>query len=212
MLRVFLVILGLGCGFKGVDAVPFRVTSTVAYSFQLYQELGLKGEVNFPAFEQALKGYVRYAQEKDRLLVLIDYTKPSTEKRFYIIDLWQKRILLSSHVAHGRASGANYAVSFSNKPGSNKSSVGFFRTGETYYGKNGYSLMLDGLEKGINDKARERSIVLHGASYADPSVLKGQERLGRSLGCPALPANISREVIDTIKNGVLLYIYGHNKT
>ena len=97
-------------------------------------------------------------------------------------------------MAHGRGSGDNYAVAFSNRPGSYQSSLGFFR-----------------LEKGINDKARERAIVVHGANYADPAVLKGQQRLGRSLGCPALPPDISKQVIDTIKGGVLLYIYGLNK-
>ena len=95
-------------------------------SFQLYQELGLRGEVNFPAFEQALKGFSRYASGQDRLLVLIDYTKPSTEKRFYILDLLQKKLLLSTYVAHGRGSGDSYAVAFSNRPGSYQSSWDFF--------------------------------------------------------------------------------------
>ena len=128
-----------------------------------------------------------------------------------MIDLKQEKVLFSSYVSHGRASGENYAVSFSNQPGSHKSSLGFFLTGNTYIGKNGYSLLLDGLEQGINDKARERSIVIHGADYADPAVLKKQNRLGRSLGCPALPPAISSQIIDTIKNGSLLYIYGKNK-
>ena len=199
MYKVVILILSLVCGVRVGKAVEALPETTVASSFQLYQELGLRGEVNFPAFEQALKGFSRYASGQDRLLVLIDYTKPSTEKRFYILDLLQKKLLLSTYVAHGRGSGDNYAVAFSNRPG------------DTYMGKNGYSLFLDGLEKGINDKARERAIVVHGANYADPAVLKGQQRLGRSLGCPALPPDISKQVIDTIKGGVLLYIYGLNK-
>ena len=211
MYNVVILILSLVCGVRAGKAVEALPETTVASSFQLYQELGLRGEVNFPAFEQALKGFSRYASGQDRLLVLIDYTKPSTEKRFYILDLLQKKLLLSTYVAHGRGSGDNYAVAFSNRPGSYQSSLGFFRTGDTYMGKNGYSLFLDGLEKGINDKARERAIVVHGANYADPAVLKGQQRLGRSLGCPALPPDISKQVIDTIKGGVLLYIYGLNK-
>lgn len=177
----------------------------------LYQQLGIEETISFPAFENALKGYSRLPVEKKGLLALIDYTKPSTMKRFCVVDLEQQRVLYASHVSHGRRSGENYAESFSNQPGSYKSSLGFFLTGKTYYGKNGYSLTLDGLEKGINDKARERSIVIHGADYSDPSVLKGQGRLGRSLGCPALPPEVSRQVIDTIKDGVLLYIYGLNK-
>ena len=178
MYKVVILILSLVCGVRVGKAVEALPETTVASSFQLYQELGLRGEVNFPAFEQALKGFSRYASGQDRLLVLIDYTKPSTEKRFYILDLLQNILLLSTYVAHGRGSGDNYAVAFSNRPGSYQSSLGFYRTGDTYMGKNGYSLFLDGLDKGINDKARERAIVVHGANYAAPEVLKGQQRLG----------------------------------
>lgn len=142
---------------------------------------------------------------------MIDFTKPSTEKRFCVIDMQQKQVLFETYVSHGKNSGGNYATSFSNQPGSFKSSLGLFRTGETYYGKNGYSLVLEGLEKGINDKAKERAIVIHGASYADPALIPAQGRLGRSLGCPALPPVVSQKVIDTIKEGMLLYIYGNNK-
>lgn len=181
-------------------------------SYGLYHTLNLSETVSFPAFRKALEGYAKYREHGDNsLLVLIDFTKPSTEKRFCVVDLEQKKVLFSSYVAHGRASGENYAVSFSNRPGSHKSSLGFYRTGNTYIGKNGYSLFLDGLEQGVNDKARERAIVIHGADYADPIVLKKQNRLGRSLGCPALPPAVSSQIIDTIKNGSLLYIYGKNQ-
>lgn len=178
---------------------------------QLYQKLALAETVSYQAFQQALRGYNRYIPEKP-LLVVIDYSRPSTGKRMCVIDLSVKQVLFESHVAHGRNSGENYAVSFSNEPGSYKSSLGFFHTAETYYGRNGYSLMLDGLEKGRNDKARERAIVVHGAPYADPGVVRGQGRLGRSLGCPALPPAVSKQVIDTIKEGALLYIYGIDRT
>lgn len=178
---------------------------------RLYEELKLEETVGFTAFQQALKGYRTYSGKADTLLSVIDFTKPSTEKRFCVVDLKQKKVLFESHVSHGRNSGENYAVSFSNRPGSFQSSLGFFRTAETYYGKNGYSLILDGLEQGINDKARERRIVIHGASYANPELARKQGRLGRSLGCPALPLSVSREVIDAIKNGTLLYIYGQQK-
>ncbi len=178
---------------------------------QLYQKLALAETVSYQAFQQALRGYNRYIPEKP-LLVVIDYSRPSTGKRMCVIDLSFKQVLFESHVAHGRNSGENYAVSFSNEPGSYKSSLGFFHTAETYYGRNGYSLMLDGLEKGRNDKARERAIVVHGAPYADPGVVRGQGRLGRSLGCPALPPAVSKQVIDTIKEGALLYIYGIDRT
>ena len=149
--------------------------------------------------------------DKD-ILTVIDFTKPSTEKRLFVIDLKLKKILFISYVAHGRNSGEKYATSFSNREGSFKSSLGFYKTENTYYGKNGYSLVLDGLERGINDKAKERAIVMHGAAYADPSTIRSCGRLGRSLGCPALPLAVSKKIIDTIKGGTLLYIHGDDKT
>ena len=116
-------------------------------------------------------------------------------------------MLYSSVVSHGKNSGGNYATSFSNEYGSYKSSLGFYLTASTYQGRNGYSLILDGLEKGINDRARERAIVVHGAAYADPSVASRGGRLGRSFGCPALPTSVSRPIIDAIKGGSVMYIY-----
>lgn len=211
MKKILLVIL-MVCCLKMVVGEPYLPEAIRIESQRLYNDLGLSRTVSLPAFQQALAGYYKFLAKDKRLLALIDFTKPSTERRFCVIDLEQKKVLFETHVAHGRQSGDNYAVSFSNEPGSYKSSLGFYRTGETYSGKNGYSLLLDGLEKGINDNARERAIVIHGADYADPKVLQRQNRLGRSLGCPALPPAISQKVIDTIKDGALLYIYGHNKT
>lgn len=207
MKKICVVILCLCCfgGLKGNVNLPEAVKIE---SRRLYRELKLTETIGLPAFQQALAGYSRYVAGNQDLLVLIDFTKPSTEERFCVIDIKREKVLFRSHVAHGRESGENYATAFSNRPGSFQSSLGFYRTGETYIGKNGYSLLLDGLEKGVNDKARERAIVVHGADYADPRVLDRQNRLGRSLGCPALPPAISREVIDTIKEGALLYIYG----
>lgn len=110
-------------------------------------------------------------------------------------------------MSHGKNSGNNYATSFSNEEGSHKSSLGFYLTASTYQGRNGYSLILDGLEKGINDRARQRAIVMHGAAYANPSVIRGGGRLGRSFGCPAVPEKLSRPIIDAIKGGSVMYIY-----
>ena len=141
---------------------------------------------------------------------MIDFTKPSTEKRLFVFDMEQKKMLYSSVVSHGKNSGENYATSFSNEVGSYKSSLGFYLTGNTYQGRNGYSLLLDGLEKGINDRARERAIVVHGAAYANPSVCKSG-RLGRSFGCPALPQALTKPIINTIKGGSVLFIYANNK-
>ena len=210
MKKIFIVSLLIGC-VKLVFGYSYLPEAVRIESNRLYKELKLQETVSLTAFQRALSGYSRVeGHQENTLLALIDFTKPSTEKRFCVVDLKRKKVLFQTHVAHGRESGENYAVSFSNQPGSYKSSLGFYRTGETYWGRNGYSLLLDGLEKGINDKARERAIVIHGADYADPVVLNQQNRLGRSLGCPALPPAVSREVIDTIKGGTLLYIYGVN--
>lgn len=174
-------------------------------SHSLYLDLGVK-DLNFQAFNNAINGYNKIQSHKKEILTLIDFSKSSTEERLYVFDLKHKKLLFKSHVAHGRNSGANFANSFSNKNGSNKSSLGFYLTAETYQGKNGYSLKLDGLEKNINDNARQRAIVIHGASYANPDIIK-TGRLGRSLGCPALPQKLNKPIIDTIKDGSVLFIY-----
>lgn len=175
-----------------------------------YEEIGLNGKLNYDVFKTALNGYNKIDGRKKELLTIIDYSKPSTEKRFFVIDMDKKELLVYSHVSHGKNSGGNIATSFSNKVSSYKSSLGFFLTENTYMGGNGYSLVLNGLEKGINDKAKDRYIVIHGADYANPKIAKSQGRLGRSLGCPALPKDISKKAIDMIKNGSVLFVYGND--
>lgn len=167
-------------------------------------------EINFDAFKNAIDGFNKIADRRDDLITIIDYTKPSVEERFYVLDLKKRKIIYKSHVAHGRNSGNNLTTSFSNNLNSYQSSHGFFKTAETYNGSNGYSLRLDGLEPGINDNARARAIVIHGASYANPRKAFGpNDRLGRSLGCPALPTALNKKVIDTIKNGTLIYAHSN---
>ena len=178
---------------------------------QLYQEMQLEGIVNFTAFEQAIAGYNKIEEKSKEILTLVDFSKPSTEERFYVFDMRHKKLLFSSLVSHGKNSGGNYATSFSNENGSLKSSLGFFLTENTCQGKNGYSLVLNGLEKGINDRAKERAIVIHGAAYSNPSVIASSGRLGRSFGCPALPQAVSKPIINTIKGGSLLFIYANNQ-
>lgn len=175
----------------------------------LYEDMQIEGIVDYTAFEQAYEGYCGISDRKHDIITLIDFTKPSTEERLYVLDVKNRRMALKSHVAHGRNSGENYATSFSNVSGSHKSSLGFYLTGSTYQGRNGYSLLLNGLEKGINDRARERAIVIHAATYANPSVAS-RGRLGRSFGCPALPETVNRTVIDLIKDGSVLYIYAND--
>lgn len=172
----------------------------------LYRSMHLEGVVSWKAFRQAVTGYHKIAGRKRDVLTLIDFSRPSTEKRLFVFDMKQRRLLFSSVVSHGKNSGDKYATSFSNEYGSYKSSLGFYLTETTYQGRNGYSLILNGLEKGINDRARERAIVVHGAAYADPSVASRGGRLGRSFGCPAVPQKLSRPIIDAIKGGSVMYI------
>ncbi|MGH9381191.1 MAG: murein L,D-transpeptidase catalytic domain family protein [Thermoanaerobaculia bacterium] len=142
-----------------------------------------------------------------RRLAVIDYSLPSTAPRLWVFDLERRRLLYVEHVTHGKGSGDNYARAFSNRHGSLQSSLGLFVTGETYHGRNGYSLRMDGLESGINDQARARDIVMHGADYANPAFAARFGRLGRSWGCPAVRSEVAREIIDTLRDGQLLFAY-----
>lgn len=174
---------------------------------------GLHGNVEaLPSREvltMAIQGWSKMKDNlKSKVLTVIDFSLPSTSKRMWIIDPEKGEILLNSVVSHGRNSGELMAKSFSNQPESFKSSLGFYKTAETYSGKHGYSLRLDGLEKGFNDQARNRAIVIHGADYAKEEFAKSVGRLGRSLGCPALPSELSAKAIDLIKDGSLLFIFG----
>ena len=183
-----------------------------SYPETLHGRLELaKAGLDIRVLETALKGFDRLSRmgkvSEDSILVIADFSKSSKEKRLYVIDLKQQRLVYRSLVAHGRNSGAEFANRFSNKPSSNMSSLGFYLTRGTYNGSNGYSLVLDGCEKGINDKARERAIVMHAADYANEEVVGGKGYLGRSFGCPALPEKMNRKVIDRIKGGNVLFIY-----
>lgn len=162
-----------------------------------------------------MKGYALLQQKniirKTGVLTIVDYSLPSNQKRLYVLDMNEGRILINSLAAHGRNSGLVYASDFSNQPSSLKTSLGFFVTGNTYKGSNGYSLKLNGCEKGINDKAMERAIVMHGADYVNDNFIQQNGYLGRSHGCPALPQNISKKVIDIIKGGSCVFLYHPEK-
>jgi hypothetical protein len=141
-------------------------------------------------------------------LAVIDYSRPSTEKRLWVFELGETpKLLFAEHVAHGRGSGENLARAFSNREGSHQTSLGLFRTAETYQGGNGYSMRLDGLEPGVNDAARARAIVMHGAPYVEPALAQKLGRLGRSYGCPAVRHEVARPMIDSLRNGQLLFAY-----
>jgi hypothetical protein len=210
LLPIFWVLSSLGL-LGNPSPAPNLLPSSDSRSVGIWKEL-TKGELSppsLPVLELALNGYAQLQDKlKKPLLTVIDYSLPSTQKRLWIIDLAQQKILLHTVVAHGRNSGALLAEKFSNRPESYQSSLGFFQTGEAYQGKHGYSLRLDGLEAGINDQARARAIVIHGADYAKEMVAATAGRLGRSLGCPAVPPDLSTPLIKLIKEGSLLFIYG----
>lgn len=156
---------------------------------------------------QATSCAVQNGEAAPQRLAVIDYSRPSTSPRLWLFDLTHEQMLYQELVAHGRNSGDNYAQRFSNTPESHESSLGLFRTLNTYQGQNGYSLRLQGLERGFNDLALERQIVVHGADYVDPKFARSNGRLGRSWGCPAVRREVARPLIDQLKGGQLLFAY-----
>ncbi len=175
----------------------------------------LRDKISSKVLSMALEGYHSLIDQgkvsREGILTVIDFDKPSVNERLFVIDVNRGRLLYSGLVAHGRASGDIYAQSFSNVPGSRQSSLGFYTTGDTYDGKNGYSLRLQGMERGINDNAESRSIVIHGADYVSQEFIKRYGRLGRSEGCPAISFDSFQQVIDLIKGGSCLFIYHEGK-
>jgi hypothetical protein len=182
----------------------------------LYEEIDLK-EIGLTkkAFEYALKGYYylldHHWLNKTNIISICDLSQSSRNKRLYVVDLEQKKVLINTYVAHGRNSGTEYARAFSNNPSSHKTSLGFYVTQGTYYGDNGLSLKIRGLERGFNDRANGRNIVIHGSKYVGPDFLGMNQFCGRSYGCPAVPADESENIIDTIKEGTCLFIYHPTK-
>ncbi|SDK76651.1 L,D-transpeptidase catalytic domain [Catalinimonas alkaloidigena] len=178
---------------------------------QVYTTFGLEGKLNYTAFRQAYIGYLNLAKEgalrPGAPLTVIDFSLPSSQKRLYVIDMVQRRLVLHTYTSHGQGSGADLAKKFSNTPDSHMSSIGFYVTAETYQGKHGYSLRLDGMDKGYNDNARRRAVVMHGADYVSEAFIQKVGRLGRSYGCPAMSWEVYQQVIDKIKGGSCLFIY-----
>ena len=180
----------------------------------IYNQIG-NYSLSFEAFDLAIKGYSDLKDSlhlRENIISVVDFSQPSTKKRFYLIDIDSKKVLFQDYVAHGKNTGVLEAKKFSNTANSNQSSLGFFKTAETYHGKNGLSLRLDGLEEGINHLARKRAIVIHAADYAEETFIKKYGRLGRSYGCPSLPPDNYNEIIELIKDGTLLFIYSPQET
>ncbi len=179
--------------------------------FSLYPSLSkVAPSLSKKVLKSALKATqcaVSAGMEAPRRLAVIDFSLPSDQKRLWIFDLTKQSLLLMDLVAHGKNSGEREPRAFSNTNGSFQSSIGLFQANESYSGKHGYSLRLDGLEPGINDNARDRAIVIHGADYVDPTWIKAHGRIGRSLGCPAVRQEVVRQVVDNLKGGQLVFTY-----
>ena len=180
-----------------------------------YNSLG-ENKPSSVAYSTAMEGYDQIKGEynldvEKPYITIIDFTLPSDKKRLWLIDVSSNQIIYHTYVAHGRNTGDAAAEHFSNTPQSYQSSLGFYITGKTYQGRNGYSMYLRGLEKGITDKARERAIVMHGAWYVSEAMIKKFGRLGRSYGCPSVPEHIHKELIDAISDNTVLFIYHDNQ-
>jgi hypothetical protein len=181
-----------------------------------YNALGAAQEgLRFETFAKAMTGYLNLRQagklaEDKQLLTVVDFDLPSTEKRLWVLDLAKNEILFHTLVAHGHNSGENEATNFSNTNESNMSSLGFYATGSEYEGKHGRSLRLEGLDEGFNTNAATRSVVMHGADYVSEDFIKQNGRLGRSLGCPALPMDLKDEIIGTVNGGTCLFVNKSN--
>jgi len=177
---------------------------------KLFNELSVDG-LDYLLFRDALKGYYLMLNKgtvaNKEILSIIDFRKPSSEKRLFVINLKRKEVVYNELVAHGKNTGNLYAEDFSNRPNSNQSSRGFYLTNETYNGKKGYSLKLDGQEPAFNSKARQRGVIIHGAKYVSESFVKKHNRLGRSFGCPSLRMDVCEELIDCVKGKSVLFIY-----
>lgn len=168
--------------------------------------------LSYPVFAKAYKGYLNMlnegmVNEQKPILTICDFSLSSNSNRLWIIDLNEKKVLLNSYVAHGEASGQEFAMYFSNRAESHQSSIGFYITAETYTGKHGYSLRLFGMDKGFNSNAYNRDIVVHGADYVCSRFIKDNDRLGRSWGCPAVSSELSEKVINMIKDNTCMYIH-----
>jgi len=212
-LSIVLLLIFPTFAWEGAPKVNKTDTKTTVsfseYATNFYTELN-DSDLKIETFQAALKGYLKLQStdkiKNNKLLTVIDFSKSSSKNRLFVIDVIAKKIIYKSLVAHGRNSGYEFATKFSNKISSYQSSLGFYKTAETYSGKHGFSLRLDGLESS-NSNARSRAIVIHGADYVSKEFIRKNGKLGRSLGCPSLPKANYEAIIKTIKDGTCLFIY-----
>lgn len=185
-----------------------QIDNSDLYVNMKLESVGLNSKV----FTIAMRGFKKL-ENKGKLknasiITIVDYSQSSNKKRLYVIDLKNEKLLYNSYVAHGKNSGEEYAKFFSNDEGSLKSSLGFYITQQTVIGTTtGFALMINGVEKGFNNNAVKRSIIIHAAEYATEKFIKKNGRLGRSYGCPALPPELNKPIIETIKDGTCLFLY-----
>lgn len=190
--------------------------SIEASSMNVYTALNLASlQLSKDIFSLAIKGLKKLEAEgklnNPNIITIADYSQSSSKKRLYVIDLKSGKLLFNTYVAHGRNTGEEFAKSFSNEEGSLKSSLGFYITEHPIVGSHtGYALMINGVEKGINDNAAKRAIIIHSADYATETFIKKHGRLGRSFGCPVLPPDMNKPIIESIKGGTCLFIYHPN--
>ena len=193
---------------KPVEEKPQKIVLDVK---SVYDSLNIKNKIDYSIFQKAYLGYVQITNKNPGVLIIIDYSKPSNEERFYVLDLNKKKLVYSTRVAHSKNSGLEIPLQFSDDPNSYQSSLGFFVTLGEYNGAYGYSLRLKGLEENINANAEDRAIVIHGGDIVEDEYIKKFGFAGRSLGCPVLPHSLIREIIDFIKHGRVLFIYGNDE-
>lgn len=224
VLIAMIVVLSVSLGFRfknhfflpRIDSssdslVSKKVEITSPEWVELYDSLDLKSlGLSQKAFHYAFHGF-QFMKLKNPIVAIADFSQSSCKKRLYVIDLLRKKIILNTYVAHGRNSGEEFAKNFSNKNSSFQSSLGFYRTLDSYQGKHGLSLKLEGIEKGINDKAYERAIVMHGADYVSENFIKNTGRLGRSLGCPAVSVQENEKLIRILGRGAGLFLYSSDQ-
>ena len=198
---------------KAIKPSPKMNVSPKNPAEEIYKDLQFTDEkLNFEVFEKAFLGFQNLKksgklQPTARILSVCDFSLSSTRKRLWVIDLDEKKVLFNSLVAHGKGTGEEFAMNFSNTMDSHQSSLGFYVTEQTYNGDNGYSMRLFGMDRGYNDAALERCIVMHGADYVSEKFIKSEKRLGRSWGCPAVPRDLAKPIINAIKNRTCLFIY-----
>lgn len=202
---------------NSIEVAATPVESSVSKNASIYSQLDANNcsLPNFECFNTALNGFQllkERGQITKNILTLVDFSLSSNTKRLWVIDLERNIVLFNTLVAHGRNTGEEFATNFSNQAESFQSSIGFYATGEIYNGKHGLSLKLDGLEKGLNDNARERAVVVHGADYVSESFIRQNKRLGRSQGCPAIPVEMNSKIINVIKNKSCLFLYHPSKS